>query len=107
MTDIASLTPISGYKIDGFHPMDPILRLINIFVALPLYSIGLVAWLSVFFGIRKARLLDDPNYILIVSLGCADLTLLISALSLGISSLINNGFLHGFLGKTESIGKDL
>lgn len=68
------------------------------FLALPMYSIGILAWCLVFLAIRKARLIDDPNYIPIISLGCADMLLLVVAFTMGLLGMTVRGYSNGFYG---------
>ena len=94
----SSTTHITGYDINAIHPYEPFLTYAGIFLALPIYSIGIFAWCIVFLAIRKARLLDDPNYILIISLGCADMLLLVVAFTMGLMGMTVNGYSNGFYG---------
>jgi hypothetical protein len=63
---------------------------------LPIQFLGFFGWLLCLTAILRDRLHRDPNYILIINLGIADLLLALAGFSQVMAVLPNQGYIGGY-----------
>ncbi len=93
--------PITGYDIDQVFVIDaPKISAGYFLVAFSLLGIG--SWFLIIIAIFRDRHHHDPNYLLVLNLGIADLTMLIIVCFTGASNVSTGAYSLGLQGMNES-----
>jgi hypothetical protein len=86
---------ITGQDINNVFPTNPTLLTLIAFPLLPVVAIGVVFWIILFAAIFYSKYYQDPNYLLVISLGMSDLLHAGSALYISISTLVYSSYNRG------------
>jgi hypothetical protein len=71
--------PITGYDIDQVYKIDDMTLYTFVYPTLFMAILGVVSWFLIMIAIFRDRHHHDPNYLLVLNLGVADLIMLITS----------------------------
>ena len=94
--------PITGYDIDQVYKIDDMKLYTFVYPGLFMAILGVVSWFLIMIAIFRDRHHHDPNYLLVLNLGIADLTMLIIVCFTGASNVSTGAYSLGLQGMNES-----
>jgi hypothetical protein len=72
--------PITGFDIDQVYKIDASINNVGKYFMIPFCLLGAGSWFLIMIAIFRGRHHHDPNYLLVLNLGIADLLMLITIL---------------------------
>ena len=94
--------PITGYDIDQVYKIDDMIMYIYVYPALFMAIVGIGSWFLIIIAIFRDRHHHDPNYLLVLNLGIADLIMLITTCYIGAKNASTGAYSHGLQVMNES-----
>jgi hypothetical protein len=94
--------PITGYDIDQVYMIDSSINNAGKYFLVPFCLLGAGSWFLIMIAIFRDRHHHDPNYLLVLNLGIADLIMLCIACFVGAKNAATGAYSLGLQGMNES-----
>jgi hypothetical protein len=95
--------PITGYDIDQVLDIDALIINAGKYFLVPFSILGVGSWFLIIIAIFRDRHHHDPNYLLVLNLGIADLTMLITVCFILANNASTGAYSLGLQGRNESV----
>jgi hypothetical protein len=92
------IRPIVGLGSGQFIPLSENIRLLFLWLFLPIQTLTIFAWIIIIVAIIKYRHYEDSNNLLIISFSLADLIFTITMGHSAASLVWNHGYANGYAG---------